>query len=150
MEQSISLFIKFLNVVFKRLKHFVNHFWFRWYIIQQPFTKIFNLLHTLVKIFFIFCLTFVERFDGLQGVGCKTEVGSFRIDSPKMLLFCIHLVKKFFIFCWSFVVIFDGPKGVGCKTGVRSFEIDSSNMLLFCSTNLTVSKACINSAFLSL
>ena len=32
----------------------VNHFWFWWYVIQQPFTKIFTLLHTLSKeIFYI-------------------------------------------------------------------------------------------------
>ena len=40
----------------------------------------------LVMKFFIFCLSFVAIFDNLQGVGCKTGVGSFGIDSSKMLL----------------------------------------------------------------
>ena len=37
--------------------------------------------------FLIFCLTFVETFDGLQGVGCKTGVGSFGIGPSNILLF---------------------------------------------------------------
>ena len=103
---TVLVFVHLFNFGFKRLKHFVNHFWFWWYVIQQPFTKIFNLFHALSNEIFVFCLTFVVIFDGLQGVGCKTGVGSF--------------------------------------------EIDSSNMLLYCSNNLAASKACINSAFLSL
>ena len=86
---NISLFIHFLNFVFKRLKHFDNHFWFWWYVIQQPLTKIFSLLHAFRNDFFVFRLTFIVIFDGLQGVGCcKTGVGSFGIDSSNMLLFC--------------------------------------------------------------
>ena len=38
--------------------------------------------------FLIFCLTFVETFDVLQGVVCKTGMGSFGIGSSNMLLFC--------------------------------------------------------------
>ena len=69
LEQTISLYIIFLNFVFKRLKHFINNFWFWWYVIQQPLAKIFNLLHTHSKDilcllhvfcskFLIFCLVF--------------------------------------------------------------------------------------------
>ena len=48
----VSLFsYMFFNFVFKRLKHFVNHFWFWRYVIQQPFTKIFNLLFYILLIF---------------------------------------------------------------------------------------------------
>ena len=82
-------FVHFFNFVFNRLKHFVNHFWFSCYVIQQTFIKIFNLLHTLVKKFFIFSLTFVVSFAGLQCAGCKSGVGSFRIGSSKMLLFVL-------------------------------------------------------------
>ena len=92
-------FINFFNFVFKRLKHLINHFWFWWYVIQQSFTKIFNLLHIHSKEFFCLFHVFAEIFfnilfffqrdiNGLQGVGCKTGVGSFGIDSSKMLLFC--------------------------------------------------------------
>ena len=92
-------FHTFFNFVFKKLKHFVNHFWFWWYVIQHPFTKIFNLLHThskeifcLLHVFWceIFNILFIFNaiFDGLQGVGCKIRVGSFGIGSSKMLLFC--------------------------------------------------------------
>ena len=87
------------NFVFERVEHFVNYFWFWWYVIQQPITKIFDLLHTLseeifcrLQVFcseiFLFCLTFVATFDHLQGVGCKTGMGSFGIGSSNMLLFC--------------------------------------------------------------
>ena len=69
-------FRTFFNFVFKRLKRLSTTFWFWWYVIQQPFTKIFNLLFM-----FIFCLSFVVTFDGLQSVGCKTGVGSFGIGS---------------------------------------------------------------------
>ena len=93
--KKLSLFSYiFFNFVFKRLKHFVN-FWFWWYFIQQLLVKICNFLHTNSKEIFrllhvfaakflIFSLTFFETFHGLQGVGCKTGVGSFGIGSPKM------------------------------------------------------------------
>ena len=42
----------------------------------------------LVMKFFIFCFSFVLAFDGFEGVGYKTGVGSFGIDSSKMLLVC--------------------------------------------------------------
>ena len=44
-------FHTFFNFLFKRLKHFVNHFWFWWYVIQQPFINIFNLLFYILLIF---------------------------------------------------------------------------------------------------
>ena len=83
------LFINFVNFVFKRLMHCVNHFW--WHVIQQLFTKIVNLLHTpppIVKKLCMFCLFFHAIFDGLPCVGYKTGVRSFGIDSSKLLLFC--------------------------------------------------------------
>ena len=42
----------FFNIGFKRLKHFVNHFWVWWYVIQQLFTKMSNILRTLSNNFF--------------------------------------------------------------------------------------------------
>ena len=91
-------FHKFLNFVFKRLKHFVNHFWFWWYVIQQHSPKslifcitivknLFFVLHVFAVKFLIFCLFFNAIFDSLQGVGCKTGVGSFGIGLSKMLIF---------------------------------------------------------------
>ena len=45
-------------MVFKRLKHCVNHFGFWWYVIQQPFTKFFSLLHTLrEEIVYVFLIS---------------------------------------------------------------------------------------------
>ena len=88
-ETKYPSFIHLPNFVFERVNHFVNHFLFWRYVIQQPLTKIFNLLHFLSKeIFLIFCLSFVVTFDGLQHVGYKTGVGSFEFDSPKMILVC--------------------------------------------------------------
>ena len=66
LKQSIPLFIHFFNFIFKSLKHFVNHFWFWWYVIKQQFTKIFNLL-------FIYCLSFVVPFDGSKVLDVKLE-----------------------------------------------------------------------------
>ena len=92
-------FHTFFNFVFERLEHFVNYFWLWWYVIQQQIPKSLIFCIPVVKKFFvvcmffpakflIFCLTFVAIFDDLQGVGCKTEVGSFGICSSNMLLFC--------------------------------------------------------------
>ena len=88
LEQSIPLFDNFFNFVFERLDHFVNHFWFWRYVILQPFTKICNLLHALSNEIFFILLIFQRDIYGLEGVGCKTEVGSFEIDSSNMLRFC--------------------------------------------------------------
>ena len=46
-----------------------------------------NLLHNVSNEIFIFFLSFIAIFDGLQGVGSKTGVRSFRIYSSNMLLF---------------------------------------------------------------
>ena len=48
-----SCYIVFFNYIFKRFESFINHFWFWWYIIQQPITKIFDLLHAFVNEFFV-------------------------------------------------------------------------------------------------
>ena len=60
LEQTISLLIHFCNFVFKRLKNFVNHFWFWWYVIQQPLANIFNLLHIHSKEFFLSFAFFLQ------------------------------------------------------------------------------------------
>ena len=96
-------FHKCFNFVFKRLKHFVNHFSFWWYVIQQPLIKSLIFCIPVVKKFvvfcmifvakfLIFCLTFVELFDGLQCVGFKTGVGLFGIGSSKMLFFVLLIL----------------------------------------------------------
>ena len=55
-------FRTFFNFDFKRLKHFVNYFWFWWYVIQQLFTKIFNLLHALSNAIFLYFAYFSSRY----------------------------------------------------------------------------------------
>ena len=88
LEQGIPLFIHFFNFVFKRLKHFVNHFWFWWYVIQQPFNKIFNLLHSPSNEFFGILLIFRRDISWTPVCFFKTGVRSFGIDSSEMLLVC--------------------------------------------------------------
>ena len=81
LEGSISLFIHFFNCVFERLEHFVNHFWFWWNVIQQPITKILNLLHTLSNEIFYILLAFYREIWWSPRCGCKIGVGSFGICS---------------------------------------------------------------------
>ena len=82
-------FHKFFNFLFKRHKHFVNHFWLRWYVIQQPFTKIFNLLHTLNKEIFYICLTFIMALDGFKVLVVKPEWDHSEWDHQRCYFFVL-------------------------------------------------------------